>query len=95
MFDGKRTSHIDDLKRKLQCDWPAIVEARETTAKRRTELGNYYQVRPVDPADLATHLIPEDVPVILETLIDPGQSTIDAEVRRASQALSATVPVAV
>src|ERR1017187_3458871 len=39
MLYGKRTSHIDDLKRNLQCDWPAIVAARETTAKRRSELG--------------------------------------------------------
>src|SRR5688572_4858845 len=38
MLDGKRTSHIDDLKHQLKCDWPAIVAARETTAKRRTEL---------------------------------------------------------
>lgn len=40
MFDGKRTSHIDDLKQKLKCDWPAIVAARATTAKRRTQLGD-------------------------------------------------------
>jgi predicted nucleotidyltransferase len=40
MLEGKRNSPIDDLKQKLQCDWPAIVEARETTAKRRAELGD-------------------------------------------------------
>jgi len=40
------------------------------------------------------HLIPEGVPVILETLIDHGQSTIEAEVRRAAQALSPVLPVA-
>lgn len=40
MLDGKSTSHIDDLKQKLKCDWPAIVAARETTARRRTELGD-------------------------------------------------------
>jgi len=41
------------------------------------------------------HLVPEQVPVILETLIDQGQSTIDAEVRRAVAALSPNLPVAV
>jgi hypothetical protein len=41
------------------------------------------------------HLVPEDVPVILETLIDQGQSTIDAELHRAVQALSRSLPIAV
>jgi predicted nucleotidyltransferase len=39
MLDSKRTSHIDDLKQKLNCDWPAIAAAKETTATRRAELG--------------------------------------------------------
>jgi hypothetical protein len=41
------------------------------------------------------HLLPEHVPVILETLIDQGQSTIDAEVRRAVEALSPAFSIAV
>jgi hypothetical protein len=49
----------------------------------------------VEASRRIAHLIPEDVPIILETLIDQGQSTIEAEVRRASQALSVTLPVAV
>lgn len=49
----------------------------------------------VEASRRIAHLIPEDVPVILETLIDQGRSTIEAEVRRASQALGATLPVAV
>jgi hypothetical protein len=39
--------------------------------------------------------VPEQVPVILETLIDQGQSTIDAELHRASEALSPALPIAV
>jgi len=38
-------------------------------------------------------LVPEHVPVILETLIDQGQSTIAEELRRASEALTAVLPV--
>ena len=41
------------------------------------------------------HLIPEPVPIILETLIDQGQSTIDAEVHRAVLALSPALSIAV
>lgn len=41
------------------------------------------------------HLVPEHVPIILETLIDQGQSTIDAELHRAVQALSPALPIAV
>jgi hypothetical protein len=41
------------------------------------------------------HLVPEQVPIILETLIDQGQSTIDAEVHRAVEALSPDLPIAV
>ncbi len=41
------------------------------------------------------HLVPEQVPVILETLIDQGQSTIEAEVHRAAEALSPALSVAV
>lgn len=32
-------------------------------------------------------MVPQDVPIILETLIDQGQSTIEAEIRRATAAL--------
>jgi hypothetical protein len=39
--------------------------------------------------------VPEQVPVILETLIDQGQSTIDAQVHRAVEALSPALPIAV
>jgi hypothetical protein len=49
----------------------------------------------VEASRRIAHLIRENIPVILETLIDQGQSTIMAEVRRASQALSATLSVAV
>ena len=38
-------------------------------------------------------LVPEHVPVILETLIDQGQSTIEEELRRASEALTSVLPV--
>jgi hypothetical protein len=41
------------------------------------------------------HLVPEQVPVILETLIDQGQSTIEAELHRAVEALSPALPIAV
>jgi hypothetical protein len=41
------------------------------------------------------HLVPERVPVILETLIDQGQSTIDAELHRAAEALRPSLPIAV
>jgi len=41
------------------------------------------------------HLVPEQVPIILESLIDQGQSTIDAEVRRAVEALSPALSIAV
>lgn len=41
------------------------------------------------------HLLPESVPIILETLIDQGQSTIDAEVHRAVEALTPAVRMAV
>jgi hypothetical protein len=41
------------------------------------------------------HLIPEDVPIIIETLIDRSQSTIGTEVRRATEALTPLVRVAV
>jgi hypothetical protein len=41
------------------------------------------------------HLVPEQVPVILETLIDQGQSTIDVEMHRAVEALSPALPIAV
>ena len=34
------------------------------------------------------NLIPEDVPIVLETLIDQGQSTIQTEIRRAREALT-------
>lgn len=38
-------------------------------------------------------LVPEHVPIILETLIDQGQSTIEEQIRRASEALTSVVPV--
>ncbi len=41
------------------------------------------------------HLVPEHVPVIVETLIDKGQSTIEAELHRAVDALRPTLPIAV
>jgi hypothetical protein len=40
-------------------------------------------------------LVPDHVPVILETLIDQGQSTIEAELHRASEALISVLPVGV
>jgi hypothetical protein len=40
-------------------------------------------------------LVPECVPIILETLIDQGQSTIEVELHRASEALISVVPVGV
>lgn len=40
-------------------------------------------------------LVPEHVPIILETLIDQGQSTIAEEMRRASEALTLVLPVGV
>jgi len=41
----------------------------------------------VEATRRVAHLIPEDVPIILETLIDQGQSTIETEIQRATQAL--------
>lgn len=38
-------------------------------------------------------LVPEFVPIILETLIDQGQSTIEVELHRASEALISALPV--
>jgi hypothetical protein len=38
MVDLKIPSYLDELKSQLRCDWPAILQARETTAKRRDEL---------------------------------------------------------
>jgi hypothetical protein len=53
------------------------------------------EIIPVLIAKANPGLIENRFPVILETLIDQGQSTLDVEVRRASQALSAALPVAV
>jgi hypothetical protein len=41
------------------------------------------------------HWIPEDVPIILETLIDQGQGTIETEILRATDALMPTSSVTV
>jgi hypothetical protein len=49
----------------------------------------------VEASRRIAHLIPEDTPVILETLIDQDQSTIETEIRRAAAALSPVLPVAV
>jgi hypothetical protein len=38
-------------------------------------------------------LVPEHVPIILETLIDQGQSTMEQELFRASEALTSVLPV--
>jgi hypothetical protein len=38
-------------------------------------------------------LIPESVPVILETLVDEGQSDIPTEIERAREALSTDILV--
>jgi hypothetical protein len=47
----------------------------------------------VEASRRVADLIPEHVPVILETLIDQGQSTIEEELRRASEALNSVLPV--
>lgn len=39
------------------------------------------------------NLVPEHVPIILETLIDQGQSTMEEELHRASEALTSLLPV--
>jgi hypothetical protein len=41
------------------------------------------------------HLVPEQVPVILETLIDQGQSTVAAELDRAAEALTPAFSIAI
>lgn len=41
------------------------------------------------------HLIPEDIPIILETLIDQGQSTIETEIQRATDALTPVFSITV
>jgi hypothetical protein len=56
-----------------------------------------------DPLSAATieasrtiaYLVPEHVPIILESLIDQGQSRIEAELHRASEALTSVLPVAI
>jgi len=47
----------------------------------------------VEASRRVADLVPEHVPVILETLIDQGQSTIEEELRRASEALTSLLPV--
>jgi len=47
----------------------------------------------VEASRRIAHLISEDVPVILETLIDRGQSTIETEIRRATEALMPALAV--
>jgi len=49
----------------------------------------------VEASRRIAHLVPEQAPVILETLIDQGQGTIEAELRRALDALMPALPVAV
>jgi hypothetical protein len=49
----------------------------------------------IDATRRIAHLVPENVPVILETLIDQGQSTIEVELHRAFEALSPALPIAV
>ena len=49
----------------------------------------------VEATRRVAHLIPEKVPIILETLIDQGQSTIQTEIQRAERALTPIFSVAV
>ena len=42
----------------------------------------------IEATQKIAHLIPKDVPIILETLIDQGQSTIETEIQRATEALT-------
>jgi hypothetical protein len=48
----------------------------------------------VEASRRISHLIPQDTPVILESLIDRGQSTIQVEIRRALEALDTELPLA-
>ncbi len=65
-----------------------------------SEVNSFSRHDPLSGAAVETtrkiaHLIPADTPVILETLIDQGQSSIEVEVRRAAEALTPVLPIAV
>ena len=49
----------------------------------------------IEASRRVAHLVPENVPIILETLIDQGQSTIETQLDRAVEALRPAVPAAV
>jgi len=52
-------------------------------------------VAAIEASRRIARLVPEQVPVILETLIDQGQSTIVAELNRAAEALTPALSLAV
>ena len=96
-----------DIGHARQVD-PTMSEAYLILQKTRLRLGqvhisevNFFSRHdPLSGAAIETsrrvaHLVPDHVPIILESLIDQGQSTIAAELRRAVEALSPALPIAV
>jgi hypothetical protein len=96
-----------DIGHARQVD-PTMNEAHLILEHNRSRLGqihlsevNFFSRH--DPLSLASieasrrvsHLVPENVPIILETLIDQGQSTIEAQLYRAAEALRPAVPATV
>jgi hypothetical protein len=59
------------------------------TASRHEPLSYYARIA----FQSVAKLIPESVPVILETLVDEGQSDIPTEIERAREALSTDILV--
>ena len=47
----------------------------------------------IEASRSVAYLVPEHIPIILESLIDKGQSSIKTELHRASEALTSLVPV--
>jgi hypothetical protein len=103
LFDAFPTARMCfDLGHARQVD-PTMLEARLILEQHRDRLAEVH-ISEVNTASRhdpiseyavkafqsVAHLIPEHTPIVLETLIDSGQSSISKELRRAGEALLAS-----